>query len=235
MWCTIVFNQPYRRVIVIFIFITLLCFRLSAVMITLIGISPCKVICCLPMPLTVFIKVHLCGLRIYKVFFTNTLVIFCTSWQISVSQQSPSSYFVCLSVWLHGGNRQWCLTFTTQAGMGIDVSTVNRLHLSCGKEEVALINVPLGLAHIFHIAAANKDLRNDRCKPEWLTSRVIDEVVVTYRKSTLELQHKSDQRNEMKKKKRFETSWNLWLNATPLICRHFEAATLLQPFCVLAI
>lgn len=31
--------------------------------------------------------------------------------------------------------------------MGIDVSAVNRLHLSCGKAEIAPINVPLGHTH----------------------------------------------------------------------------------------
>lgn len=67
---------------------------------------------------------------------------------LSASKQSLSFYFVSLSVWLRGGNHQWCLTFTTQAGVGIDVSAVNSLHLSCGKAEIAPINVPLGHTHI---------------------------------------------------------------------------------------
>lgn len=91
--------------------------------------------------------------------------------------------------------------------MGIDVSTVNRLHLSCGKEEIAPINVPLGhtrthrytfprahaprYAHTcstcthprHHCSPANKDMWNNHCKPSRPAVWAIDETAV-YRKST---------------------------------------------------
>lgn len=110
---------------------------------------------------------------------------------ISAPKQSPPFYVVSLSVWLRGGNHQRCLTFTTQAGVGIDVSAVNSLHLSCGKAEIAPINVPLGHTHTFtqthtrctsahpqhHCSPANQDLWNNNCKAPRPAARLIDQLI----------------------------------------------------------
>lgn len=91
--------------------------------------------------------------------------------------------------------------------MGIDVSTVNRLHLSCGKEEIAQINVPLGhththtptrarthapLAHTPGTAVLQQtgDLWNNRCKPPGPSS--IDDTVSCRKSTRLLLELRND-------------------------------------------